>query len=619
MKTLLPSNYFAGQEWGSLSGFGPLEFPLGNVNPSAVSGMAVRYDSNNVANLTLDTSSRVSLWADSSGNSGTVAFVSDGTASNTATSPNKSVTGSQAFGFDVLFPDYTPALDLTLVDKLSGNNGFQILLLTTGVVRLRIGDGASVTNVDSTTANTLVDLARGTLGITWTDGVGASFTQNGAALGTAVAAVKTLTNAAVAVTLWTLTAGVVYSFVQTGIYNFNPSGAAKLAPTFVAPVTGETWTINTSGDTGSRLSGTRDLYQGTVIKQPVYLPWAGTNYGYLNAVAANTFSTPDVSVTGSRTFTLDMQLPDYTPAGNLTIVDKLSGNNGYQILLLTTGVVRFRAGNGTTVTNVDSSVGNSLVDGARGTLAVIWTDGVGASFTQNGAALGTAVVGAVTLTNAAVVTTIGASVGGRFYGYTISGIANFNPALYASGLTFTASTGEVWTLNSASVIVTRTCVYGDGANDYLKSASFTYAQPETNYFVGTQTTWALNNTVYDGFVTGSMMFRQGDTSTPQVYVSSTSGASRTANNTSWVLKTGAIACGFLSGAASFLGFNRLAKTTGNAGAAAGNGVTLFCRGDGVTANAAATASELIFYATAQDAGTQNQIIVHEGRKWNIPV
>jgi len=65
--------------------------------------------------------------------------------------------------------------------------------------RLFFGDGAAFTNIDSTVATGLTDGTRHTIAIIWTDGVGASFTVDGAALGTAVAAVKTLANAAVAI------------------------------------------------------------------------------------------------------------------------------------------------------------------------------------------------------------------------------------------------------------------------------------------------------------------------------------------------------------------------------------------------------------------------------------
>lgn len=256
---------------------------------SRTPGLAARYSAKETAGLITDTG--IKLWADKSGNSSTNAFVSDGAASNTATSPNVSTTGSRTFAFDVALTDYTPAADRVLVNKLSGNDGHSITLLTTGVVRLRVGNGASVTNVDSTAALSITDLARGQFTIVWTDGVGASFTQNGAALGTAVAAAVTMTNAAVANTLWALTAGVFYSYT-CGTYNFIPSGAAKLATSFVAPTTGETWTINTSGVTGARISGARDLYQGTAANQPIltiaaagnYLTWDGVN-DYLKAAA----------------------------------------------------------------------------------------------------------------------------------------------------------------------------------------------------------------------------------------------------------------------------------------------------------------------------------------------
>ncbi len=61
------------------------------------------------------------------------------------------------------------------------------------------------------------------------------------------------------------------------VRNVDFSLAAKLTTSFTA-TTGGTVTINTSGATGARISGARDLYQGTAANQPILTIAAGGNY-----------------------------------------------------------------------------------------------------------------------------------------------------------------------------------------------------------------------------------------------------------------------------------------------------------------------------------------------------
>jgi hypothetical protein len=248
---------------------------------------------------------KIRLIADRSGNSSVNCFASGGAASNTATSPTKSVTGSQTITADVLFADYTPGTNHTIFSKLSGNDGIEALLLTTGVLRLRIGDGAAITNVDSTVSVPTSDLARATFAAIWTDGVGASFTVNGSALGTAVAAAKTLTNAATTATIGTSVAGCIFRVQVGSVYDFNPSLAAKLAATVVSG--GDTWTINSSGDTAAHICGARDLFQGTTAKMPALSVSGGYNIAtfdgsndYMKAAAFSLSQPESVYLVGAQ-------------------------------------------------------------------------------------------------------------------------------------------------------------------------------------------------------------------------------------------------------------------------------------------------------------------------------
>lgn len=628
---------FAGPRWGA----------SGQAwNPRLVGNLAAHYDASDTGSLVYDGSKRTQLTADKSGNSGVNAFVSDGAASNTATSPNVSTTGSRTFAFDVALTDYTPASDRVLVNKLSGNDGHSIVLLTTGVLRLRVGNGASVTNVDSTVALSITDLARGQFTIVWTDGVGASFTQNGAALGTAVAAAVTMTNAAVANTLWALTAGVFYSYT-CGTYNFIPSGASKLAPSFVAPITGETWTINTSGATGARICGARDLYQGTAANQAIYLPWNGTNYGYLNGVSGNVFTTPDAAFpTGDLELIFRAKFADWTPSSNNYFGSKYDGGtqNTFYFALLTSGILRMGIDpTGAALVAVDANAATGITDGDTAWIRVTVDVDNGAggcnvafykasdqgdvpsSWTQIGTTVTSAGVksffnSTTPLLFGGLTSSSGLMSGNLLRGIVKDGIGgtttyDFNPALYTSGTTFTASTGEVWTINGGAAIVARTCLYYSGTSQYLKSAAFALAQPTTVYLVGSQVGWTINDALWDGGAINTMQMFQG-TTTPNIRPYS--GGADSGTNVAATLATNYVISAVYNGASGLLRLNRTAGVTQAGGSNNANGFTLGGKGDG-TAPTNITVSEVVVYAEAHDTATQNRIALYLGRKWGIAV
>lgn len=235
-------------------------------SPRDLPGLQAYYDLQDTSSYI--TATGVKLLGDRSGNSTENAFASSGAASNTATAPTASITGNQTLTADIQFADYTPATDHTLFSKLAGNSGIEWLILTTGVSRIRIGDGAAITNFDSTVAIPATDFVRGTLRVVYTDNTNMVTTWNGATVGTTVTVNKVLANGAATATIGTSCAGVIYSLTVGSVYNFAPSSTTKLAASFVAPTTGETWTINTSGDLGARICGARDLVQMTGANQP---------------------------------------------------------------------------------------------------------------------------------------------------------------------------------------------------------------------------------------------------------------------------------------------------------------------------------------------------------------
>ena len=589
------------------------------------------------AGATITDGGSVALWADKSGNSGTLCYVSGTAASNSVSSPNKSVTGNQTFTLDVGLDDYTPGSDLTVVSKLSGNDGFAILILTTGVVRLRVGDGASVTNVDSSAAFTMTDLRRHTIGIAWTDGVGASFTQDGAAVGTAVAAAKTLTNAAVACTIGTIT-GRIYRVQIGSVYDFNPAGTTvkKLTNGDTLTTGGDVWTLASTGATGGRIAGERDLFQGA--NRPVYLAYSGTKYGYLNGTAGNYFSTPDsaaVSVTGDIDVRACLALPSWTVISAASgIVTKIGsvGQRAYQFYINTNGTLGFgTTGDGSSITNATSSVATAFsaneIGWVRATRAsatgavLFYTSADGSSWTQLGTPASNT---AGAIFDGSNEIQIGASssvspLSGRIYRAQIYNgiggtlVADFNPALYTSGTTFTASTGEVWTINGGAHIVTRTGLYFDGSNDYLKSAAFSLSQPETVYLVGEQVSWTSGDALMDGVTANSGQLEQR-TGSPRV--EQYAGAFG-ANTSSWPVKTIVIVRSVFNGASSSLAVNRLAVSKGNAGSNNMNGVVVGSVSAGSISWSNLFVSEIPIYSAAHDTATQNRMALYSGRKWGF--
>lgn len=236
-------------------------------------------------------------------------------ASNTVTSPNKTITGSKTITFDIALNDYTPAADVTLFSKTSGNDGFSIKWLTTDKVRIVIGDGASLTNVDVVAASGFIDGTEHTVTIAWADGVGATFSYDGVQSGSQVAAAKTLTNAAVVMTIGSTTSiGKIYAFVIGGVYTMHPDDSAETGTngaTFVSTVTGETWTLNNSGAVPAQIVGSPSLlFNGTahyMVTSAITLNWPVTAYIVGYPITWTNLDTIIDGIGGTDTMTLQEQ------------------------------------------------------------------------------------------------------------------------------------------------------------------------------------------------------------------------------------------------------------------------------------------------------------------------
>jgi len=434
----------------------------------------------------------------------------------------------------------------------------------------------------------------------------------------------------------------VYNSIASGTTNTGPisnaylvfdadfSRVAKLLPQFTEfnPNNAQaTVTIASTGATGARIAGERDLVQLVAASEPLLLAYAGTKYSYNNGTAGYTLTTPTQTITGNTTLTFDLALSSYAPASNVTLFDKLSGNNGIRVLLLTTGVVRLVVGDGSAATNVDSTSACSITAGARGTLAIAWTDGVGATFTQNGSTpLGT--VGSVhTLTNAAVTATVGPWTGSIYSVTVASAVATLtcNPnASYSSGATWTATTGEVWTINGGACVVGQNCAYFNGTSSYMASAPFSYAQPESIY-----ATFSLLNSgttptyqdVFDGgtYNTGALFVVGADTPTKPLRLYAGSNATSGFSNTKATQNLCASAFVF-NGASSSGKVNLTAPITVNVtpGANNMNGLTLGSgAGTGSSQYTNILVSELLLRSAADSAATQAQIANYQISKWKI--
>lgn len=398
------------------------------------------------------------------------------------------------------------------------------------------------------------------------------------------------------------------------------------------------------------LSGNaRPLLQATGANQPIHLPFSGVKYGWLPGVAGNYFSTPD-SVANSITGTIDVDFcgaaVDWTPAATATLVTKdlasgAAGSRAYAFFLGTSGQLIYQfSTDGITVagtaTSSASDGGAALscggVDGF--TLHVrckhntttgkvsFYTSANGATWVQLGV---DQTVAAGAIFNNAHNVNIGASgatgtglffpgnvysahiySGDRAAGGTLA--VDFDPSRWSSGTTFTASTGELWTINSTgskpAQIVDRPSLLFDGAAHFMKCAAFTLNQPTSIYWVGKQVTWVSGRVVFDGNVDNSMLLFQ-TVGTPSVTMFA--GSAGPAQTGLAVGATGVLSCVF-NGASSSSTLNQSAAVAGNVGANNAGGFTLARAGSTNAAFGNIQAYEALIYNVAHDAATRANII-----------
>jgi len=306
--------------------------PLALNSPRDLPGLALWLDSKDVSSLRNDagaqpvTTDGIKLASDKSGNSSTNVLCLDGVSGNYASASDSvplSITEDIDLRERVALDDWTPAAFMMLLAKdTSGQRSYTFgVQATTGLLVVGYStDGVNLVELTSSVAPTVsdygalwvrvtLDVDNGAAGKTATFYTGGSGeTPTWVQLGTTQTTAGTITIADTTSVLQIgsnfLTSnrlkGVVYrAQVYAGLtgsdlrFDANFATAAKLATSFTeSSSNAATVTINTSGATGARISGARDLYQGTAANQPIltiaaagnYLTFDGSN-DYLKAAA----------------------------------------------------------------------------------------------------------------------------------------------------------------------------------------------------------------------------------------------------------------------------------------------------------------------------------------------
>jgi hypothetical protein len=632
------------------------------------------YDVNDVSSLELDASNRCQLIADKSGNSSDNCLVLPGVSGNYASSTAYIPTGGVTrYEVDVNITNLTLTHVHAAVYNSTGDNRCWLLtrVVTTGICRFTFSTDGTTTVINSATDSLPAGATHWAVDVDWDNGTvdfeynldaGAGWEALGTQVAFAPAVPYVLSTAPLTVGAYG-TAGSVafadgnFSFVKiyqdsTLVRNCDNTSATKLAASFVAPTTGETWTINSTAIAlPARIHGARDLYMGTAASQPYYAAWEGSNYGYLNGVVGNRFTSPyDATyaiTTGSIDIIACVALDNWTPPVSNAIVSRrqLSGigicyslrvdsSTGYLSFLWspdgTSGsAISVTSGVAPTVSNFEKLWIRVFRTAATGAY-VFYTSADGVSWTV--LASGTGTSGSL-FSNTTGIEIGGSGSGtilptfGKIYsaqvwnGDSESGgtlVASFAASDYPStgGSTFVSSaTGETWTINGGAKIVTRTGLYFDGTADYMKTAPFALSQPENVYFVGEQVTWTSTDYLMDGAASNSGAITQ-TTSTPRLNISA---GTSVAANTGLPVQTAGVVNAVFNGASSSLRINRGTATTGNAGSANMTGLTVASAGTAGTYGNLFLSEALIYDTTAQDTATQDRIALYEGQKWGILV
>jgi len=147
-----------------------------------------------------------------------------------------------------------------------------------------------------------------------------------------------------------------------------------------------------------------------------------------------------------------------------------------------------------------------------------------------------------------------------------------------------------------------TGVLGDGVSEFMKTATFTFEQPEMIYMVVKQVSWANVDRLVDGDVNDSMLIYQ-NSSTPKLDVSA---GTPSAHNSNLAVGDWGIIRVLFNGANSTFQINETVALTGDYGASDANGFTLASRNSG--SNVANIEVKEIIARKSADTATDQDII-----------
>lgn len=287
----------------------------GIVSPLQLPGAKAWYDVSDLSSMRNDAGAipsngeGVKLISDKSGNSSVNVLCLNGVAGNNATAPSAAplnITGDVDFRARIAADDWSRAAGRYAIAKYGAAGTRSYLFgITNGRIEVSwSADGTAIITKASTASPVVsnygalwiratIDVDNGAAGndvtfytspdgITWTQ-LGATVTTAGTTSifsGASVLTIGQFTGAASSLE------GLIYrTQIYAGLtgsdlrFDANFATASKLATSFTeSSSNAATVTINTSGATGARISGARDLYQGTAANQPILTIAAGGNY-----------------------------------------------------------------------------------------------------------------------------------------------------------------------------------------------------------------------------------------------------------------------------------------------------------------------------------------------------
>lgn len=152
-----------------------------------------------------------------------------------------------------------------------------------------------------------------------------------------------------------------------------------------------------------------------------------------------------------------------------------------------------------------------------------------------------------------------------------------------------------------------------GVQEFMKTAAFTFNQPEMIYIVFKQITWTSLDRFFDGEVAVSGTFYQV-TSSPNVSVFAGTGATL---NGSFAINTFSIIRILINGASSKLIINNETPITGELGATNMEGFTLGSQGGGITRFSNIQVKEIILRKVADATQNETAIYNYLSKKYGI--